>query len=110
MPQPSHSSDLAPADIFLFPKLKTPMKGKCFARIEEIKEKLKLELLAILKLHFELIVSEFLATTVFTGLATIEEIKEKSIENSFAIPKSAFRRCLEDWKKRRHKFIIPELL
>ena len=29
--------DLAPADIFLVPKLKTPIKGKRFATIEEIK-------------------------------------------------------------------------
>ena len=28
-----------PADFFLFPKMKTPMKLKRFARIEEIKEK-----------------------------------------------------------------------
>ena len=34
-----YSSDLAPTDFFLFPKLKTPMKGKRFATIEEIKEK-----------------------------------------------------------------------
>ena len=39
MPQPQYSSSLATDDLFLFPKLKTPMKGKCFATIEEIKEK-----------------------------------------------------------------------
>ena len=39
MPQPLYSPDLAPADFFLYPKLKTPMKGKRFAMIEEIKEK-----------------------------------------------------------------------
>ena len=38
MPQSMYSPDLAPADFFLFPKLKTSMKEKCFARIEEIKE------------------------------------------------------------------------
>ena len=38
MPQPPHAPDLAPADFFLFPKLKAPMKGKCFATIEEIKK------------------------------------------------------------------------
>ena len=43
------SPDLAPADFFLSPKLKTPMKGKSFATIEEIKEKSKTELLAISK-------------------------------------------------------------
>ena len=39
MPQPPYSSDLAPAEFFLFPKLRTPMKGKRFATIEEMKEK-----------------------------------------------------------------------
>ena len=38
MPQPSYSPDLASADFVLFPKLKTPVKGKRFATIEEIKE------------------------------------------------------------------------
>ena len=49
MPQPPYSPDLAPVDIFLFPKLKTSMKGKRFATIEEIKEKSKQELLTIPK-------------------------------------------------------------
>ena len=43
MPQQPYSTDLALADIFLLPKLKTPMKGKRFATIEEIKEKSKQE-------------------------------------------------------------------
>ena len=38
-PQLPYSPDLAPASIFFLSKLKTPMKGKSFARIEEIKEK-----------------------------------------------------------------------
>ena len=46
MPQPPYSPDVAPADFYLFPKLKTPMKGKHFATIEEIKEKSKQKLLA----------------------------------------------------------------
>ena len=33
MSQPPYSSDLASADFFLLPKLKTPMKGKSFATI-----------------------------------------------------------------------------
>ena len=70
MPQPPYSPDMAPTDIFLFPKLKTPMKGKRFAKIKEIKAKSKQELLAI--------------------------------------PKSAFQKCFEDWKKRWHKCIICE--
>ena len=47
MPQPPYSLDLTPADFFLFPKLKTQMKGKRFATIEEIKEISKQQLLAI---------------------------------------------------------------
>ena len=38
-----------PANFFLFPKLKTSMKGKRFSTIEEIKEELKQQLLAIQK-------------------------------------------------------------
>ena len=37
MSQPPYSPELASADFFLSPKLKTPMKGKSFAAIEEIK-------------------------------------------------------------------------
>ena len=47
MPPPPYSPDLSPAHFFLFPKLKTPMKGKYFATIEEIKEESKQKLLAI---------------------------------------------------------------
>ena len=49
MTQPPYSADLAPDGFFLFSKLKTPMKGKRFATIEEIKEKPKHELFAIPK-------------------------------------------------------------
>ena len=49
---PPYSPDLPYADFFLFPKLKTPMKVKRFATIEEIKEKSKQELLAIPKVSF----------------------------------------------------------
>ena len=41
MPQPPYSPDLAPVDIFLFLKLKTPIKRKRVATFEEIKEKSK---------------------------------------------------------------------
>ena len=40
-PQKRYSPDLAPANFFLFPKLKTPMHGKCFVTNEKIKEKSK---------------------------------------------------------------------
>ena len=39
MPQPPYSPDLAPADFLLFAKLKTPIKGKRFATIEEIEKR-----------------------------------------------------------------------
>ena len=48
MLQPPYSRDLA-VDFFLFPELKTPMKGKRFSTIEEIKAKSKHDLLAIPK-------------------------------------------------------------
>ena len=46
-PQPPYLPDLAPAEFFPFPELKTPTKGKRFATIEEIKEKSKQEMLAV---------------------------------------------------------------
>ena len=52
MLQPPYSSDLAPANFLRFPKLKTPMKGKRFTTIEEIKDKLKQKQLAIRKCAF----------------------------------------------------------
>jgi len=36
LPHPPYSLALAPADFFLFPKLKTTLKGCCFQTIEEI--------------------------------------------------------------------------
>ena len=40
------------------------------------------------------------ATMKGKRFATIEEIKEKAKQELLAIPKSAFHKCLEDWKKR----------
>ena len=37
LPQPPYSPDLAPADFFLFPKLKSTLKGRRFESIEAIK-------------------------------------------------------------------------
>ena len=48
MAQSPYSPVLAPADIFLFPNLKTPMKEMSFTTIEEIKEKSKQKLLPII--------------------------------------------------------------
>ncbi|UYV64612.1 hypothetical protein LAZ67_3001311 [Cordylochernes scorpioides] len=44
MPQPPYSPDLAPCDFFLFPKLKRPMKGRRYAKLDEIKTASKEEL------------------------------------------------------------------
>jgi transposase len=38
LPQPPYSPDLAPADFFLFQKLKSTLKGQRFHSVEEIKE------------------------------------------------------------------------
>ena len=40
--------------------------------------------------------------------AKIEEIKTASLEDLKTIPKSAYQKCFEDWKKRWHKYIIFE--
>ncbi|UYV67796.1 hypothetical protein LAZ67_5002097 [Cordylochernes scorpioides] len=44
MPQPPYSSDLAPCEFFLFPKLKRPMKGRRYATLDKIKTASKEEL------------------------------------------------------------------
>ena len=41
-------------------------------------------------------------------LATIDEIKSESKKELMTIPKSAFQKCFEDWKKDWHKCIISE--
>ena len=53
MTQPPYSPDLATTDFFLFPKLKTLLKGKRFDAIDEIKEKSKEKWLAIPKNAFQ---------------------------------------------------------
>lgn len=40
IPQPPYSPDLAPADFFLFPKMKRLMKGKRFDNVEAITKKI----------------------------------------------------------------------
>ena len=49
MLHPPYTPVLATTDFFLFPKLKSPMKGNRFAKIEEIKEKRNQEILALKK-------------------------------------------------------------
>ena len=53
MPHPPHSPDLAPTDLFLFPKLKTTLKGPRSQTIEEIQENAIRELLDITESSFQ---------------------------------------------------------
>ena len=45
--QPPYLPDMAPADFFLFPKLKLPFRGTRFQSIEDIKENSRRELKSI---------------------------------------------------------------
>ena len=45
--QPPYSSDMAPADFILFPKLKLPLRSARFLSIEDIKENSRQELVSI---------------------------------------------------------------
>jgi len=47
VPQPPYSPDLAPADFFLFPKLKSSLKDRRFQMVEETEENLLQDLRAI---------------------------------------------------------------
>ena len=53
VPHPLYSPDLDPADFFLFPKLKTTLKGRLFQTIEEIQENAIRELRAITESAFQ---------------------------------------------------------
>ena len=53
VPHPPYSPDLAPADLFLFPKLKTTLKERCFQTREQIQENAIRELRAIIERVFK---------------------------------------------------------
>jgi len=53
VPHPPYSPDLAPADFFLFPKLKTTLKGHRFLTVEKIKENAIRELCTITESAFQ---------------------------------------------------------
>ena len=53
VPQPPYSPDLAPADFFLFPKLKSSLKGRRFQMVEEIEENSIRDLRAIMQNTFQ---------------------------------------------------------
>ncbi|KAF0708055.1 protein GVQW3-like, partial [Aphis craccivora] len=44
VPQPPYSPDLAPCDFFLFPKLKSTLKGRRFQTIDDIKQNTEIDL------------------------------------------------------------------
>lgn len=52
LPQAPYSPDMAPADFFLFPKLKLPLRGRRFDSILDIQENSRRELLAMSKSSF----------------------------------------------------------
>jgi transposase len=53
VPQPTYSPDLAPADFFLFPKLKSTLKGCHFDTFDEIQRNSTKDLFAIPKEAFQ---------------------------------------------------------
>ena len=53
VPQTPYSPDLVPADFFLFPKLKSTLKGRCFDTIDEILKNSMNELFTIPKEAFQ---------------------------------------------------------
>jgi len=53
IPQPPYSPDLAPAHFFLFPKLKSTLKGRRFDTFDEIQKNSTKELFAIPKEAFQ---------------------------------------------------------
>jgi len=53
VPQPLYSPDLAPADFFLFPKLKSSLTGRGFQTVEEIEENSLRDLRTILQNTFQ---------------------------------------------------------
>jgi len=53
VPQPPCSSDMAPAEFFLFSKLKSSLKGRWFQTVEEIEENSIRDLRAILQNTFQ---------------------------------------------------------
>jgi len=53
VPQPPYSPDLAPVDFFLFPQLKSSLKGRRFQTIEEMEENWTRDLRAIPQNKFQ---------------------------------------------------------
>jgi len=68
LPQPPYSSDLAPADFFLFPKLKSTLKGRRFESTEAIKT---------------------------ISLAHLRSIPKKAFQECFRTLKKCWQRCIQ---------------
>ncbi|GFU93058.1 hypothetical protein TNCV_2900441 [Trichonephila clavipes] len=76
-----YSPDLAPADFFLFPRLKSALKGKRFTDITNIQSNLTAELKAILKELFYIVVSRTYILVPNNALPSMEIIlKDKTNE------------------------------
>jgi transposase len=73
LPQPPYSPDLAPADFFLFPKLKSTLKGRRFESIEAIKT---------------------------NSLAHLRSIPKTAFQECFRTLKKHWQRCIQSWGKR----------
>ncbi len=56
---PLYSPDLAPADYFLFPYLKSKLQGEQFPTIQELQKRVKLELRRILEELFDKAICDF---------------------------------------------------
>jgi len=69
LPQPPNSPDLAPADFFLFPKLKSTLKGRRFESIEAIK---------------------------INSLAHLRSIPKKAFQECFSTLKKRLQRCIQN--------------
>jgi len=50
---PTYSADLAPCEFWLFPKVKTTMKGKCFELIQDIETATTAQLKSLTKEDFQ---------------------------------------------------------
>ena len=65
--QPPNSPNLAPCDFFLFGRLKEPLRGTRYRTRDEVMEKSKMALMAILALAHQLAIGQF-GQTVLTNL------------------------------------------
>ena len=112
-PKPPYSPGLAPADFFLFPKLKISLKGNRFATIEvrsgrsgssDVKQS-SLEPRWTQSLYWpsSAKIREEGQDGQRKGCTMIEQVKGKSKQGLLAIPKSMLQKYFRDWKKFWHK-------